>query len=55
MILKGVKVGAGACVRPGSVLLREVGEGATVSGFPARVERPPGAAGSAPDVLKPAQ
>ncbi len=39
MILKGVKVGARACVRPGSVLLREVAEGAVVSGFPARAER----------------
>jgi acetyltransferase-like isoleucine patch superfamily enzyme len=52
MILKGVKVGAGACVRPGSVLLREVAEGATVSGFPARAERPPGAPASSPDLTR---
>ena len=39
MILKGVKIGAGACVRPGAVLLREVPAGSLVSGFPARAER----------------
>ena len=43
MILKGARVGAGACVRPGAVLLREAPEGSVVSGFPARAERPVGA------------
>jgi acetyltransferase-like isoleucine patch superfamily enzyme len=39
MVLKGAKVGAGSRVRPGAVVLREAPAGATVAGFPARVER----------------
>ncbi len=39
MVLKGAKIGAGATVRPGSIVLREAPDFLTVVGYPARVER----------------
>jgi acetyltransferase-like isoleucine patch superfamily enzyme len=39
MVLKGANVGAGTCVRPGSVVLRDAPENVTIAGYPARVER----------------
>jgi acetyltransferase-like isoleucine patch superfamily enzyme len=38
IILKGVRIGRGARVMPGSVVTRDVPAGATVAGNPARLE-----------------
>jgi acetyltransferase-like isoleucine patch superfamily enzyme len=40
-ILKGVRIGAGAFVEPGSVVLRDVPPGSRVMGNPARVIEAP--------------
>lgn len=52
MVLKGVQIGAGAQVRPGAVVTRDVPAGATVAGNPARIVEPdapgPSASGQAP-------
>ena len=40
MVLKGAKVGACTCVRPGAVVLRDAPDNVTVAGYPARLEKP---------------
>jgi acetyltransferase-like isoleucine patch superfamily enzyme len=40
IVLKGVRIGRGARIMPGAVVLRDVPAGATVAGNPARVEVP---------------
>jgi maltose O-acetyltransferase len=37
-ILKGVTIGKGAVIQPGSVVLKDVPAGAVVSGNPAQIE-----------------
>jgi len=37
-IMKGVTIGQGAIIQPGSMILKDVPAGATVSGNPARIE-----------------
>jgi acetyltransferase-like isoleucine patch superfamily enzyme len=38
-IMKGVTIGRGAIIQPGSMILKDVPPGAVVSGNPARIEQ----------------